>query len=84
MTAMHANEIEVDTSGPRKEPDQTSAFNMEDIDSSEAKINETTPMTAVHVNEIEVDTSRSLKEPDQTSAFNMENIYSSFWCGLDF
>jgi hypothetical protein len=42
-TAVHLNDIEVGMSGPLKELDQTSAFNMEDIYSSETKIDSTTP-----------------------------------------
>jgi hypothetical protein len=36
MTAVHVNDIEVGISRPLKESDQTSAFNMEDFNSSEA------------------------------------------------
>jgi hypothetical protein len=77
VTAVHGNNIEVGITGPLKEPDQISAFNMEDIYSSEVKIDNTSPMIAVYGNDIEVSISRALKEPDQTSAFNMEDIYSS-------
>jgi hypothetical protein len=84
--------MEVGLFGPRKEPDQISAFNMEDVYSSEAKINNASPMyfmcsrksqrtnvmaTAMHVNDMEVSILGPLNKPDQTSAFNMENIYSS-------
>jgi RecB family endonuclease NucS len=76
-TAMHVNDMEVGISGPLKESDQTSALNMENIYSSEAKIDDTSSMTTVHVNNIEVGISMPLKESDQTSAFNMVEIYSS-------
>jgi hypothetical protein len=77
-TTVHVNNKKVGASRPLKKPDQTSAFNMENIHISEAKINNTSPMTAVHVNNnIEVGISRPLKESDQTSAFNMEDFNSS-------
>jgi hypothetical protein len=76
-TAVHENNSEVGISGPLEEPDQTSAFNMEDIYISEAKIDDISPMTALHVNDIEVGISRPLKKSDQTSAFNMEDFNSS-------
>jgi hypothetical protein len=56
-TAVYENNTEVGTSGPFKEPNQTSAFNMEEFNSSEAKIDNIPPMTALHVNDIEVGTS---------------------------
>jgi hypothetical protein len=67
-TAMHVNDMEVGIFGPLKEPDQTSALNIEDIYSCEAKFDNTSPMTAVHVNNIEVGISMPLKEQDQTLA----------------
>jgi hypothetical protein len=76
VTAMHVNDMEVSIFEPRKEPDQTSAFNMEDTYSSEAKSDDTSPMTAVHVDDIEVCISGSLKESDQISAFDMEDFES--------
>jgi hypothetical protein len=76
-TTVHENNKEVGISGPLKKPDQTSAFDTENIYSSGAKIDNTSQMTAVHVNDIEVGTSKPLKESDQTSAFSLEDFHSS-------
>jgi hypothetical protein len=67
--------------GPFKEIDQTSAFNTEDIYSSEAQIDNTSPMTAVHVIDIELGISKPLKEPDQASALNSSELNREYVIG---
>jgi hypothetical protein len=79
-TAMHVNNKEVAIPGPLEEPDQTSAFNMENIYSSEATLfiwATSSPKKAVHLGDIEVGISKPLEESNQTLAFNMKEINSS-------